>query len=165
MAYKKIKVKAIFIALAIFLSLLLLLLLVPLVLDKHFFEGVVVDDLLSPHVVIDDLEIVVELADTHELRKQGLSNRESLDSDKGMLFVMPSRAMSSFWMKDMNFPLDIVWIDGDKVANISYDLEAEGPSPKKSYSSGSPVNYVLEVNAGFCKEHGIEVGDKVEIIY
>lgn len=115
----------------------------------------------SPYLMINELRIPVEVVDTPEKRTLGLSYRESLASDSGMLFVMPSRRVSSFWMKEMRFPLDIIWIDGDKIVNLSQDLPPGGPQPKNSYSSLYPVDQVLEVNGGFAEKNGIKIGDQV----
>ena len=112
-------------------------------------------------LIIHDLEIPVEVADTAETRRMGLSYRESLDKDSGMLFDMKKRAESSFWMKDMNFALDIVWIDGEKIVNISKNLPPEGNQPDMHYSSEFPIDYVLEVNDGFCEKNNINIGDNI----
>jgi len=108
---------------------------------------------------INNIEIPVEMVDTAESRRLGLSYRESLDEGSGMLFDMKASAITSFWMKDMNFPLDIIWIDGDKIVNISKNLPSAGTHPSISYSSELPVDFVLEVNGGFCDKEGIETGD------
>jgi len=117
---------------------------------------------ISPAVQINDIIIPVELADTLEKHIQGLSDSEELIG--GMLFLFNDRQVRSFWMKNMNFPIDIIWIDDNKIVNISENLVPEGEKPKETYSSIYPVNYVLEVNAGFCKENNILVGSKVKII-
>ena len=67
-------------------------------------------------------------------------------------------------MKNMHFPIDIIWISHRRVVNISKNLQPEGKNPKKTYSSIYPVNYVLEVNAGFCEENNIIIGDEIKII-
>lgn len=120
-----------------------------------------ISDKANSYLTINNLRIPVEVVDTPEKRTLGLSYRESLASDSGMLFVMPGRRVSSFWMKEMRFPLDIIWIDGDKIVNLSQDLPPGGPQPKNSYSSLYPVDQVLEVNAGFAEKNGIKVGDQV----
>jgi len=116
----------------------------------------------EPGVVIRGRTIGVEIAD--EMREQiaGLSGRESLCPDCGMLFVFPDKQVRHFWMKNMNFPLDIIWIGDGKILNISENLSPEGESPEKIYTSTLPANYVLEVNAGFAERHGIKVGDGIE---
>lgn len=112
-------------------------------------------------VKIGENVIPVEIADDEAERRQGLSDRESLPREKGMLFVMARREAVSFWMKDMHFPLDIVWIADGKVVGISENLEPEGSTPQRSYSSTVPVDHVLELNAGVVKEMGVLVGDGV----
>ncbi len=116
-----------------------------------------------PSLVINGKTVEVEIADNFEAWRQGLSDRESLDADRGMLFVFPDKQVRTFWMKNMNFPLDIIWISDDEVAGISADLPPEGEAPARTYGSISPVNYVLEVNAGFAAQYHIKAGDSVVI--
>ena len=105
-----------------------------------------------------------ELAVTPAQQALGLSYRDFMAEDKGLLFVFSSRSRKSFWMKGMRFPLDFVWIDGDKVADITENV----PPPKsfsealKTYAPSVPVNKVLEINAGVIAKNGIKIGDKVE---
>ncbi len=119
-------------------------------------------------VTINNTKIKVEIADTPELQYQGLSNREELCDNCGMLFVFPDKQILTFVMRDMNFPLDIIWIDDNlsaqagKIVKINKNAIPEGSNPVMRYSSDMPVNYVLEINAGFCDGNGIEVGDSVE---
>lgn len=111
-----------------------------------------------------DKKINVELADTIEKQWLGLSNRESLDKENGMLFIFPNKQERTFVMRNMRFPLDIIWIEEAKVLSCSENLPPEGSEYKEKYSSKLPVNYVLEVNAGFCEENGVKVGDRVDFI-
>ncbi len=112
-------------------------------------------------VLIDKTKIPVEIADTPEKITRGLSGRESLNQDSGMYFVLPDRRRTSFWMKEMKFPLDIIWIDQGKIIAI----ERETPTPTATYiptfTSPGPVTNVLEVNTGFSEKNGFEVGDEV----
>ena len=117
---------------------------------------------IAPAVEINDIIIPVELVDTPEKHIQGLSDRKELNG--GMLFLFDERQVRSFWMKNMHFPIDIIWISHRRVVNISKNLQPEGKNPKKTYSSIYPVYYVLEVNAGFCEENNISIGDRVKII-
>ncbi len=119
-----------------------------------------VDDKYSK-VSINNIDILVEVVDTAETRRLGLSYREELDKNAGMLFDMQTRAMTSFWMKEMKFSLDIIWIDGDTIMNISKNLPPAGSQPGISYSSEFLIDYVLEVDGGFCEENNINIGDKV----
>jgi uncharacterized membrane protein (UPF0127 family) len=121
----------------------------------------------TPKVFIDDITIQVEISDTPILREQGLSNRESLGDNSGMLFVFGTYNMTYFWMKDMQFPLDIIWIKDDKIVDIDKNVPTPKPDtplnqlPK--YSPSEKVNYVLEVNAGFADTNDIKIGDSIKI--
>ena len=111
-----------------------------------------------------------ELADTPAIRERGLSGRVSMNSNQGMLFVFDRPGVYGFWMKDMNFPLDMVWIDRDhKVVSINSDVatstypDAIFPAclpPACAVREGTAGNilYVLELNAGKAKDFGIVTG-------
>lgn len=106
------------------------------------------------------------VATSVEDRQQGLSGVESLASDAGMLFVFPDAGQHGIWMKEMNFPLDIVWLDETgrvvhvvEEAPVHDSLDGELPV----YQSELPAKYVLEVTAGMADEAGIEVGDTITL--
>lgn len=122
-----------------------------------------ISDLDCAKVVINDKIVNVEIADTAEKHYKGLSNRENLCDDCGMFFVFPDKKERTFVMRNMNFPLDIIWIDGDKIIKIDKNLMPEKENPQNIYNSGAPVNYVLEVNSGFCNGNNIKTGDKIFI--
>ena len=114
-------------------------------------------------VIIDDVKVKVEIADEASEMARGLSNRKSLDKNHGMIFVFVEPGQPAFWMKDMEFPIDIIWIKNDVVVDIAPNLPVVAAEFLSTYSPREPANYVLEVNAGFAKENGIKVGDKVDI--
>ena len=116
---------------------------------------------LGPYVKINNKIIKVLIADEPAEQTRGLSDRPRLEADQGMLFIFPKSQIRSFWMKNMRFPIDIIWIEDNKIINISKNLPPEGQQPQNHYSSDKPANYVLEVNAGFVEEHSIEVADKI----
>ena len=116
----------------------------------------------SPHVIINNHTIEVEIADELNEWQQGLSDREILAENKGMLFVFPDKQVRYFWMKNMNFALDIIWLDDKKIIKIDENTQPEGEKPTRKYSSMIPINYVMEVNAGWCEKNKIKVGDEVE---
>lgn len=94
----------------------------------------------------------------------GLSARESLDADHGMLFVFPKPQSLTFWMKGMRFPLDFIWIRNNVVVDISPHIQP--PHNVFDFSIVRPkelANMALEVNAGTVKRLGIKIGDPVEI--
>lgn len=119
----------------------------------------------KPKVKINDTEIEVEIADTEEKRTKGLSGRNSLEADKGMLFVFPKGTKATFWMKDMKFDIDIIWIKDEKVVKIDKNAKApEENTPENKltlYPSEGPIDYVLEVNSGFSDKNNIKEGDPV----
>lgn len=111
-------------------------------------------------VQVGNAVIKVELAITEEQWTQGLSGRTSLGSSTGMFFVFNNSGYWSMWMKDMNFPIDVLWISDDlKVGDIVENmLPASYPN---AYTSRAPARYVLEVPAGTVKQYGIAVGQNV----
>jgi uncharacterized membrane protein (UPF0127 family) len=93
---------------------------------------------------------------------KGLGGRESLPNDSGMLFVMPEPIIPNFWMKDMLFPIDFIWIDEEmKIVAITPSIGVD--SYPITFSPPSPVKYVLEVNAGLSAHNGWLPGDSVEL--
>jgi uncharacterized membrane protein (UPF0127 family) len=115
----------------------------------------------TPHITINGRRIAVEIADEPAEYIQGLSYRQSLGADSGMLFIFPEKQVRRFWMKNMNFPIDIVWIEDDRIVNITPALAPEGSAPANTYSSDLPVDHVLEVNSGFAEKNKFKIGDKV----
>lgn len=121
-------------------------------------------------VKVGDKIFQAEIARTREERNIGLTKYASLDEGKGMLFVFEEgNARPAFWMKDMNFPIDIIWINDGKVSQISLELPTvpegtpEAEIPK--YLPNGPIDFVLEISAGEAKEKRIRIGDEVEIRY
>jgi uncharacterized membrane protein (UPF0127 family) len=115
----------------------------------------------GPTVRIGQNIIAVELATTTEAWQKGLSGRASLDPDNGMLFLFPKPDVYRFWMPDMHFPLDIIWISEDNRIvdideNVSHGFDPMNPV---FFTPRSRVKYVLEVNAGFAKRGGIRIGE------
>ncbi|MBI2099795.1 MAG: DUF192 domain-containing protein [Candidatus Vogelbacteria bacterium] len=109
-------------------------------------------------VVIGDTTIKLELARTPAEQTQGLSDRTSLDERAGMLFVFPADQIPAFWMKEMRFPIDIIWLNVDgQIVDITPNL-APSTFPQ-TFSPKIPIRYVLEVNAGFAGRHDLKIGD------
>ncbi len=111
-------------------------------------------------LTIGKTKLQVAYATTPTEQEQGLSDTPSLAENQGMLFIFSTPTTPSFWMKDMQYPLDIVWIDANKkVVDITRDLSpATFP---KTVTPKSPTQYVLEVNAGFAEKNSIAVGATV----
>lgn len=117
-------------------------------------------------VGIGSYRIPVEIADTDASRARGLGGRASLGSGKGMLFTFPDAAPDrGFWMLDMRFPLDIIWIDQGTVTDV-----ANLPAPTSTdfipeHVSLFPADRVLELNAGEAKAMGIVPGAHLDGLY
>jgi uncharacterized membrane protein (UPF0127 family) len=102
------------------------------------------------------------VADTEALRTQGLSGSAMLPDGHGMLFVFPKPGLYSFWMKDMQYPIDMIWITSDK--KVSYiENHATPDSYPQTFVSDVPSQYVVEVPDGFAKAHDVRVGDEVAL--
>ena len=113
---------------------------------------------LVPHrLKIGNVTLDVELADTQNKRQKGLSNRPGLLENSGMLFIFPYPDKHTFWMKDMRFPLDFVWIRNGRIVEITPDI-----SPPETLVPSQLVDEVLEISAGSANKYGITVGSYVE---
>jgi uncharacterized protein len=102
------------------------------------------------------------LSDTEALRSNGLSGFKGLSPDQAMLFVFPTAGDWGFWMKDMFFPIDIIWVDAlSRIVFIQQNATPE--SYPQIYYPNAAAKYVIEVNAGTVSKKGIQVGDVVSI--
>lgn len=111
-------------------------------------------------ISINNVDIPVTIADTPQEQEQGLSGTESLAQNAGKLFVFKDIGSYGFWMKDMNYSIDIIWIDQNlKIIGISRDLKPE-TYPEIFYPP-SDVKYVLEVNSGFSTMNNISINQLV----
>ena len=110
----------------------------------------------------------VDIAATEAEQVQGLSDRKSMQDNQGMLFDFGAGSASEpeFWMKDMYFNLDFVWIKNGAVVDITQNVPAPKnfSDPLPLYAPASPVDSVLEVNAGWAEKNNIKIGDLVKII-
>ena len=120
----------------------------------------------APVVTVGDTSFVVELAVTPAERNQGLSGHPPLADNEGMLFVFENEAKWTFWMKEMLFPLDMLWIDA-RCTVVDITENALKPEPGQAlqdlprYFPKTLAQYVLEVNAGTVQQTGISIGDQV----
>jgi uncharacterized protein len=106
----------------------------------------------------------VTIADTQKKTSRGLSGRKGLGPDEGMLFVFPYEDIHAFWMKDMLFSIDILWLD--KNGKIVYLKESVSPETfPATFAPETPAKYVLEVQAGYSAKHGVRTGDVIEVAY
>ncbi len=104
--------------------------------------------------------VSLETADNDAERMQGLSGREKLDSNKGMVFVFDEPGKHCMWMKDMRFSLDMVWLDdGKKITEVKKDLNPES-YPEEFCAQGK---YVIEINAGTADRSGLKAGQQLNL--
>lgn len=107
---------------------------------------------------------VVELAISEEQKTKGLQKRETLDKDKGMLFVFDGHSSQKFWMKDTLIPLDMLWLDYDgKIIYIEHAVSPCEKDPCPVFGPNARASYVLEINAAQAAQHDMRVGDRVSL--
>lgn len=109
--------------------------------------------------------VEVRVADTHEKRYLGLSNTSSMAEDEGMLFVYGESGDHAYVMRNMSFPLDIVYVGADgRITSIHHaPVPPEGTPERELERYRGTGRYVLEVNRGWAADHDVEVGDEVRI--
>ncbi|HMO79105.1 MAG TPA: DUF192 domain-containing protein [Candidatus Paceibacterota bacterium] len=131
---------------------------IPIYKNAHKIISSTIDHIYSNRIVIGETALIVKIADTEEARILGLSNTLELKPQNGLFFVFERLDYHGIWMKDMFFPIDIIWIDQNmEVVHIE-----ENVSPDTFPTVFRPSKkslYVLETNAGFVKKHGIKIGD------
>ena len=123
-----------------------------------------------PTLVFNGHTLTLELADLPEIQTRGLGGHAPLSNAEGMLFRFGERATRTFWMKDMAFPIDIVWLwdcNGERamVVGIENSVDPQIGSTEyelKLYTSPEPVSCVLETRAGLMKQWGVVAGSMLE---
>ncbi len=101
----------------------------------------------------------IEIAETEYETQTGLMYRQSMEQNQAMLFIFPNVEHHSFYMKNTEFPLDIIYIDGNlKIASFQKNAQ---PYDETGLSSQVPVKFVLETNAGLSDRMGLQVGDSI----
>jgi uncharacterized membrane protein (UPF0127 family) len=122
-------------------------------------------DLFRPSATvihIEDTPIRVEIADSDQERITGLSGRESLEGINGLLFVFAEADYHSIWMKDMRFPIDIIWISEDLMV-IGVEKNVTPETYPRLFRPSSPAKYVLETDIHYADTFGIRAGQKVTL--
>ncbi|MDO8487173.1 MAG: DUF192 domain-containing protein [Candidatus Curtissbacteria bacterium] len=116
-------------------------------------------------VSIKGLNIEADIAKNADQRKKGLAGRDGLEISRGTLFVFDDSGSWAIWMKDMKFPIDIIWIDENK--KVVYIVQSALPEPGKKdsqltvYRPSGNSKYVLELNAGITNANNLQIGDSV----
>lgn len=125
-----------------------------------FVEPMDVHD--NAKVFLNGKEIAVVIADAKARQEKGLSGYKKLEPNEGMLFVFSTPGAYGFWMKDMLFPIDIIWFDKDyRVVDLWEHATPE--SYPKVYIPQKEAKYVLEVVSGFSSAHAVKYGDLLEL--
>jgi uncharacterized membrane protein (UPF0127 family) len=111
-------------------------------------------------ICFQDICYLAEIAGSSAKRERGLSGREKLPQDKGMLFIFEEEEIHPFWMKNMNFPLDIVWLDKDyKVVYLVENVKPCDAGACQIIYPDQNAQYVLEINAGEAGKIGLKEGN------
>jgi uncharacterized protein len=113
----------------------------------------------SPTLSFGQTALSLEIADTEAERVQGLSGRESLPENTGLLFVYTEDSFPGIWMKDMRFPIDIAWLDKDFTL-IDLEANVDPATYPRVFTPSQPARYVLETPAGFFEHNAISIGAK-----
>tara|TARA_B100001179_G_scaffold232730_1_gene226842 strand:+ start:5973 stop:6476 length:504 start_codon:yes stop_codon:yes gene_type:complete len=108
---------------------------------------------------VNGLPLKTQLAESFIERATGLSDHESLNQDEAMLFVFETDNQHSFWMKDMDFAIDIIWLNQNKEIIFIEDSVSPDTYPE-SFAPDTAARYVVEVAAGFVQQNMISVGDQ-----
>jgi uncharacterized membrane protein (UPF0127 family) len=116
------------------------------------------------NVTVNGLVLLADISVTDEQRAKGLSVKDGLTENEAMLFVFDNEAEHTFWMKDMKFPIDIIWIDSDKtIVHIEHNLQPCGYGVLcPTYKPGQDSLYVLETVGGFAEKHDVVQGTRVQ---
>jgi uncharacterized membrane protein (UPF0127 family) len=123
------------------------------------------------YIKIAGVDVKVDLALDDASQVKGLSGRNELGNNEGMLFVFAKPGNYLFWMKDMNFPIDIVWI-GENLSVVYIKKDARPELYPETYGPASPsqggpdqnIKYVLEVKNGFSDKNNLKIGDEVQFL-
>ena len=112
--------------------------------------------------IINTQKVFLAVADTEEKRTRGLMYIDSLKENQGMVFLFSGKDYRYFWMKNTEIPLDIVFINNNKITYIQHDLPICRQDKCPIYDSKSKADKVIELKGGFCKKYNIKIGDKVK---
>jgi len=130
--------------------------------SSHRVSQTIETGMTTSTVEIHGQTIRVSIADTPALRERGLGGRAALSPDEGMLFVFPQDGTYAFWMKDMRFSIDILWIAHDgTIVHIAPSVSPD--TYPHSFAPQELARFVLELPAGYAQAHTIQRGDTVKM--
>jgi len=116
-----------------------------------------------PYIQIKNYVFSLYLATTPKDQEIGLAKFNSINSGQGMLFIFPKSRYYTFWMKNMKFPIDIIFISKDQIVDIFQNVPVATQVLLPTYTTDSKADKVLEINAGLSKKYGFQKNDKVII--
>lgn len=119
----------------------------------------------TPTAIIRNHRFFIEVARTQNQQEVGLAKYRTLAQNKGMYFPFDHADYYTFWMKNMHFPIDIIFINNKKIVTIYSNVREEKSYQDFLYKPTSPSNAVLEINASLAKKYGFKIGDPVIISY
>jgi len=113
----------------------------------------------------DGFSVAAELSATDEERQQGLMFREKIAEDQGMLFIFDDEEIHSFWMKNMRFSIDILWLDRQRrIVHLEHRVPPCAADPCPSYTPAQPASFVLELQSGAAEKHGLKLYDRLDFV-
>jgi uncharacterized membrane protein (UPF0127 family) len=115
------------------------------------------------YVVVNDKKVNLEIADTEEKREIGLMFRDKIQENQGMIFLFDKPDYVNFWMKNVKIPLDILFISKDKIVTIYNMVPICIQEPCEIYPSKYKIDYVIELQGGFCYKNKVKVGQTVKL--
>ena len=114
---------------------------------------------------VGEERVTLEVANTSETRQKGLSGRDAMGDADGMIFIFNTPGRHGIWMKDVRFPIDIIWVGSEKVIDIAPNVAPPEPGTLDDdldrYYPRLDANRVIELPAGWAEEHGLKIGDLV----
>lgn len=142
----------------IFLAFAALILIVALAAGIFAFQKAT-----TPTATIKGHDFKLLIADTEEERQEGLSKYEKIEENKGMLFIFEKADSYRFWMKDMKFAVDIIFIKDNKISQIVDNAKPPKDNQELTiYPSTEQVDKVLEINGGLSRKYNFQKGDEVK---
>jgi len=132
----------------------------------NFLNGISIpaDRYLKAAVSVNTFKLIADLALTQDQQIKGLAIRNDINEREGMLFIFQHPSRQSFWMKDMKFPIDIIWLNANR--SVVYIVSYLEPCPVRGYCPGYLPDrdslYVLETSAGFSQRHNVRVGTQIQ---
>jgi uncharacterized membrane protein (UPF0127 family) len=117
----------------------------------------------TPSAEINGHTFSLYLAQTSQEQSIGLAKYKSIPLDYGMIFLFQKSDYYSFWMKDMKFPIDIIFISGNKVVDVFDKVPVSLNENLPVYTPRTKADKVLEINAGLAGKYGIKIGDNVKL--